>query len=67
MSVSDCGWGILFGRYAQEACGLALIARSAAAACETPFINVQDGFLTTHTIENLQLAELSTVEARIGD
>ena len=30
MSVSDCGWGILFGRNAQEACDLALIARRAA-------------------------------------
>src|SRR5690349_24927123 len=27
MSVSDCGWGILFGRNAQEACDLAAIAR----------------------------------------
>ena len=67
MSVSDCGWGILFGRNAQEACDLALIARRAAEACETPFMNVQDGFLTTHTIENLWLAELSTVGARIGN
>ena len=30
MSVADCGWGILFGRNAQEACDLAMICRRAA-------------------------------------
>jgi pyruvate-ferredoxin/flavodoxin oxidoreductase len=67
MSVADCGWGILFGRNAQEACDLALIARRAAEACETPFLNVQDGFLTTHTIENLRLPELEFLKEYVGD
>ena len=67
MSVSDCGWGILFGRNAQEACDLALIARRAAEASETPFMNVQDGFLTTHTIENIRLPELEFMKAYMGD
>ncbi len=67
MSVADCGWGILFGRNAQEACDLALIARRAAEACETPFMNVQDGFLTTHTIENVMLPELEFMKAYMGD
>jgi pyruvate-ferredoxin/flavodoxin oxidoreductase len=67
MSVSDCGWGILFGRNAQEACDLALIARRAAEASETPFMNVQDGFLTTHTIENLRLPELDFLKEYAGD
>src|SRR6188768_3660478 len=58
MSVADTGWCALFGRNAQEACDLALISRRAAEACETPFMNVQDGFLTTHTIENIKLPEL---------
>ena len=67
MSVADCGWGILFGRNAQEACDLALIARRAAENCETPFMNVQDGFLTTHTIENIRLPELEFLEKYAGD
>jgi pyruvate-ferredoxin/flavodoxin oxidoreductase len=67
MSVADCGWGALFGRNAQEACDLALIARRAAEASETPFLNVQDGFLTTHTIENLRLPELDFMKAYMGD
>jgi pyruvate-ferredoxin/flavodoxin oxidoreductase len=67
MSVADCGWGILFGRNAQEACDLAMIARRAAEASETPFMNVQDGFLTTHTIENIRLPELEFLKAFVGD
>ena len=57
MGVADCGWGMLFGRNAQEAADLALIARRAAEYCETPFFNVQDGFLTTHTLESVRLPE----------
>jgi len=67
MSVWDCGWGILFGRNAQEAGDLALIARRAAEDSETPFMNVQDGFLTTHTIENVRVAELDFMKDFIGD
>jgi pyruvate-ferredoxin/flavodoxin oxidoreductase len=66
MGVGDCGWGILFGRNAQEAGDLALIARRAAEASETPFLNVQDGFLTTHTIENVRLAEPELMAQFIG-
>ena len=55
--VADCGWGVLFARNAQEAGDLALISRRTAEESETPFLNVQDGFLTTHTIENVRLPE----------
>lgn len=57
MAVSDCGWGMLFGRNAQEAGDLALIARRTAEDSSTPFLNIMDGFLTTHTIENVRLPE----------
>src|SRR5881628_541140 len=57
MACADTGWGILFGRNPQEAGDLALIARRAAEACQSPFMNVQDGFLITHTIENVLLPE----------
>src|SRR5258707_8700222 len=56
-AVSDCGWGVVYGRNAQEAGDLALICRRTAEDTETPFLNVQDGFLTTHTIENVRLPE----------
>src|SRR5260221_8455099 len=58
MSVADCGWGMLFGRNAQEAGDLCLICRRAAEASCAPFFNVEDGFLTTHTVETVRLTEL---------
>jgi pyruvate-ferredoxin/flavodoxin oxidoreductase len=66
MSVADVGWGMLFGRNAQEAGDLCLIARRAAEASNTPFFNVQDGFLTTHTVEKVRLPELEFMKEFIG-
>lgn len=66
MSVADCGWGMLFGRNAQEAADLCLIARRTAEASHTPFFNVQDGFLTTHTVEKVNLPELEFMKEYIG-
>ncbi|HJZ90165.1 MAG TPA: 2-oxoacid:acceptor oxidoreductase family protein [Gemmataceae bacterium] len=67
MSVADCGWGMLFARNAQEAGDFCLIARRAAEATHTPFFNVQDGFLTTHTVETVRLPELEFMKEYIGD
>lgn len=66
MSVGDVGWGMVFGRNAQEAADLCLICRRAAEACQTPFFNVQDGFLTTHTVETARLPELEFMKEFIG-
>lgn len=66
MSVADCGWGVLFGRNAQEAGDLCLISRRAAEACDTPFLNVQDGFLTTHTVESVRLIEPEMMKEYVG-
>ena len=64
--VADCGWGIVFARNAQEAGDLALIVRRTAEDTETPFLNVQDGFLTTHTIENVRLPDPELMDLYIG-
>lgn len=66
MGVADCGWGMLFGRNAQEAQDLALICRHAAEASHTPFFNVQDGFITTHTIESVLLCEPEMMAEYVG-
>ena len=66
MAVADAGWGILFGRNPQEAADLALITRRAAEACQSPIMNVQDGFLITHTIENVQLPEPDFMKDYMG-
>ena len=67
MGVADCGWGMLFARNVQEAADLALISRRIAEESETPFFNVQDGFLTTHTIESLRLPEPELMKQFVGD
>ncbi|HET6746262.1 MAG TPA: 2-oxoacid:acceptor oxidoreductase family protein, partial [Candidatus Limnocylindria bacterium] len=67
MGVADTGWGILFARNAQEVADLTAIARRAAEACETPFLVVQDGFLTTHTLQDVFLPEDALLTAYVGD
>jgi pyruvate-ferredoxin/flavodoxin oxidoreductase len=67
MGVADCGWGMLFARNVQECADLALIARRIAEEAETPYFNIQDGFLTTHTIESLRLPELELMRSFVGD
>src|SRR5206468_5581632 len=66
MSVADCGWGMVFARNAQEAGDFCLICRRAAEASHTPFFNVQDGFLTTHTVETVRLIEPERMKEYIG-
>jgi len=67
MSVADTGWGILFARNVQEAADLTAIARRVAEETETPFLVVQDGFLTTHTLENALLPEDELLREFVGD
>lgn len=67
MSVTDVGWAMIFAQNAQEAGDLCLIARRAAEACRTPFMNIQDGFLTTHTIENVLFQEDELIQEYLGE
>ncbi|MFZ0888304.1 MAG: 2-oxoacid:acceptor oxidoreductase family protein [Candidatus Binataceae bacterium] len=66
MAVADTGWGMLFARNAQESADLGLIARRAAEDTRTPFFNIQDGFLTTHTLESVRLPEPEFMRAFVG-
>ena len=67
MGVSDCGWGILFGHSVQANADLCMISRRASEDSLTPIMNVQDGFLGTHTIENLNFPEDELVREYLGD
>jgi pyruvate-ferredoxin/flavodoxin oxidoreductase len=67
MGVADAGWGIFFARNCQEAADLTAIARRVAEDSETPWFVAQDGFLTTHTIENVQLPEDELLRRFVGD
>ncbi|MBF0359216.1 MAG: 2-oxoacid:acceptor oxidoreductase family protein [Magnetococcales bacterium] len=67
MGVADCGWGILFAQSVQASADLCLISRRASEEALTPMMNVQDGFLTTHTIENLNFPEDELIREYLGD
>jgi len=67
MSVADVGWGIIFSRTAQDAGDMALISRRVAEDTRTPFMAVQDGFLTTHTIEKIRLCEPELMKQFVGN
>ncbi|MBF0455722.1 MAG: 2-oxoacid:acceptor oxidoreductase family protein [Magnetococcales bacterium] len=67
MGVSDTGWAILFAQSVQACSDLCLISRRASEASFTPFMNVQDGFLSTHTIENLNFPEDDLIREYLGD
>jgi pyruvate-ferredoxin/flavodoxin oxidoreductase len=67
MGVADCGWGMFFSRNCQEAADLTAIARRVAEDGETPWFVAQDGFLTTHTIENVLLPEDELLRRFVGD
>jgi pyruvate-ferredoxin/flavodoxin oxidoreductase len=67
MAVADTGWGMLFARNAQEAADLTAIARRTAEATEVPFFVIQDGFLTTHTMESMRLPEDELLRTYVGD
>lgn len=64
---ADCGWGIIFGRNTQEAMDFSAICRRVAEECCTPFLNVQDGFITTHTIQNVFEPEDELLREFVGD
>ncbi|MDQ7027039.1 MAG: 2-oxoacid:acceptor oxidoreductase family protein [Anaerolineae bacterium] len=67
MSVADTGWAMMMAKTAQEAGDFALIARRAAENSLTPFLSVQDGFLTTHTVEDVLLSELEFMRDFVGN
>lgn len=67
MAVADTGWGVAFAKNCQEVADLAVILRRAAEEAETPFLCVQDGFLTTHTVENVRLPEPELMAEFVGD
>lgn len=67
MGVADTGWGILFAHGVQPVSDLALIARRVSEQVQVPFMVVQDGFLTTHTIETVRLPEPELMREFIGE
>lgn len=55
MSVRQTGWAMLFGRNSQEAMDMALIAQAATLKSRIPFLNIFDGFRTSHELTKVEV------------
>ena len=67
MGVRDCGWLMLFAETNQEAYDNYLQAMRIAEAVSLPIMICQDGFITSHAIENIELVETEKVKAFVGE
>jgi len=65
-SVDDTGFFQVFGASAQEAADLNIIGHKIAELALNPGIVAQDGFLTSHLIETLQVPERELIEEFLG-
>ena len=64
--IDDTGFAQVMARNAQEAADLNLIGRKLAELSLTPAVVAQDGFLTTHLIEPLQVPERELIAEFLG-
>ena len=69
MGVRDAGWIMLFSENNQEAYDNNLMAHRIAEHkdVQLPVMICQDGFITSHSIENIELEEDETVKAFVGE
>ena len=65
MAVRSTGWAMLFGNNAQEAMDLALIAHSATLKARIPFLNVFDGFRTSHELSEVEVISDEIIDEMI--
>lgn len=67
MGVRDAGWLMLFAETNQEAYDNYLQAMRIAEAVSLPIMVCQDGFITSHAIENIELVDTDRVRTFVGE
>lgn len=67
MSVRDTGWIQLFCENAQEVYDNTLIGMKLAEATSVPIMVIMDGFITSHSVENLETLADEAVKNFVGD
>lgn len=67
MSIRDAGWIMLYAETNQEAYDNYLQAMRIGEAVQLPIMICQDGFITSHAIENIELVETDKVKAFVGE
>lgn len=66
MGARDTGWIQIFCEDAQEAYDNTLIGMKLAEAARIPVMVIMDGFITSHSVENLEILSDETVENFVG-
>lgn len=67
MSVRQTGWAMLFGKNAQEAMDMALIAQASTLASRVPFLNVFDGFRSSHELMKVEVITDEIIRKMINE
>ena len=65
MAVRSTGFSMLFGNSPQEAMDMALIAQSATLSSRIPFLNIFDGFRTSHELTEVEKIPDEVIKAMI--
>jgi pyruvate-ferredoxin/flavodoxin oxidoreductase len=65
MSTRTTGWSMLFGGNVQETHDMALIAQASTLKSRVPFLNIFDGFRTSHEINKIDEIEDDTIKQMI--
>jgi pyruvate-ferredoxin/flavodoxin oxidoreductase len=65
MAVRSTGFSMLFGNNSQEAMDLALIAQSVTLQSRVPFLNIFDGFRTSHELTAVEVVSDEVISAMI--
>lgn len=66
MSVRDTGWIQIFCENAQEVYDNTIIGMKLAEVAKIPVMVIMDGFITSHSVENLEILSDETVENFVG-
>jgi pyruvate-ferredoxin/flavodoxin oxidoreductase len=67
MAVRQTGWAMLFGQNAQEAMDMAMIAQAATLKSRIPYLNVFDGFRTSHELMKVNVLDDEVIRKLIDD
>ncbi|MCC6721970.1 MAG: pyruvate:ferredoxin (flavodoxin) oxidoreductase [Bacteroidia bacterium] len=67
MSVRQTGWAFLFSKNAQEAMDMALLAQSATLRTRIPFLNIFDGFRTSHELMKVNVISDEQIKSMIDE
>ena len=67
MTTRSTGWAMLFGNSIQEVMDLALIAQTSTLRARVPFLNVFDGFRTSHEVMKIERLSEEDIRAMIDE